>query len=229
MAWPLAWTIIAGTLPGLFAGVVIRVRYLPGPRAFKFFVGLVLLYLASRLLWQALRGSEEGRLLQAKFRAAGGLPAEAVVKTKSIGIRGIQYEFWGETFCFHPVSILALALVVGLIGGIYGIGGGAIIAPFVVAIIGLPVYTVAGAALLGTFVSSVAGVAGFELVGLTRLGAGVAVHPDWALGALFGLGGLFGTYVGARLQRYLPERRIRLLLGILIAGLALSYIGQFFL
>jgi uncharacterized membrane protein YfcA len=49
------------------------------------------------------------------------------------------------------------------------------------------------------------------------------------LGALFGLGGLFGTYVGARLQRYLPERRIRLLLGILIAGLALSYIGQFFL
>lgn len=229
MAWPLAWIIIAGTLPGLFAGVIIRVRYLPGPRAFKFFVGMVLLYLAGRLLWQGLRGSQEGRGLQAKFRAAGGLPAGAVVKTKSIGIRGIEYEFWGETFCFSPVSILALALVVGLIGGIYGIGGGAIIAPFVVAILGLPVYTVAGAALLGTFVSSVVGVASFELVGLTWLGAGASVHPDWALGALFGVGGLFGTYVGARLQRRLPERGIRLLLGILIGGLALSYIGQYFL
>ena len=98
-----------------------------------------------------------------------------------------------------------------------------------VVILGLPVYTVAGAALLGTFVSSVAGVAGFELVGLTSLGGGAVVRPDWALGALFGVGGLFGTYVGARLQKRLPERWIRLFLGTLIAGLAVSYVAQYFL
>jgi len=229
MVWPLAWTIVAGTLPGLFAGVVIRVRYLPGPRAFKFFVGLVLLYLAGRLVWQGLRGPQDGQALQARFRAAGALPGGAAVRTKSVGVRRIEYEFLGATFGFSPVSILALALVVGLIGGIYGIGGGAIIAPFVVVILGLPVYTVAGAALLGTFVSSVAGVAGFELVGLTSLGGGAAVRPDWALGALFGVGGLFGTYVGARLQKRLPERWIRLFLGTLIAGLAVSYVAQYFL
>jgi uncharacterized protein len=55
--------------------------------------------------------------------------------------------------------LFALALVVGLVGGIYGIGGGAIIAPFVAAIFGLPIYTIGGAALLGTFITSVAGVA----------------------------------------------------------------------
>jgi len=42
----------------------------------------------------------------------------------------------------------------GIIGGIYEIGGGAIVAPFFVAIIGLPVYTVAGAALMGSFINS---------------------------------------------------------------------------
>ena len=56
---------------------------------------------------------------------------------------------------------------------------------------------------------------------------GTAVRPDWLLGALFGVGGLAGTYVGARLQKYLPERWIRLLLGLLVTGVALNYIRQF--
>jgi uncharacterized protein len=43
--------------------------------------------------------------------------------------------------------------VVGVIGGIYSIGGGSIIAPFLVTVFGLPVYTVAGATLIGTFVT----------------------------------------------------------------------------
>jgi len=45
---------------------------------------------------------------------------------------------------------------VGIVGGVYGIGGGSIIAPFFVSFCGLPVYTVAGAALMGTFVTSIA-------------------------------------------------------------------------
>jgi len=122
---------------------------------------------------------------------------------------------------------LLLGLVVGLIGGIYGIGGGALIAPFLVVVVGLPLYTVAGACLLATFVTSIAGVAFFELLGFTSLGAGAAVRPDWALGALFGIGGLFGTYLGARIQKFLPERWIRLVLGVLVTGLAFGYIGQF--
>jgi uncharacterized membrane protein YfcA len=51
-----------------------------------------------------------------------------------------------------------LAFVVGIIGGIYGIGGKAIIAPFCVAVLPLPGYTVAGATLLGTFLTSILGV-----------------------------------------------------------------------
>ena len=45
MVWPLALAITIGTLPGVLVGYYIRVRYLPDPRAFKFFVGIVLLYI----------------------------------------------------------------------------------------------------------------------------------------------------------------------------------------
>ncbi|MEW6173754.1 MAG: sulfite exporter TauE/SafE family protein [Bacillota bacterium] len=245
MAWPLTWVVIIGTLPGVFAGALIRIRYLPDPRAFKLFVGLVLLYLGGRLLYEATgryrKGRQQQRALEKKFRervqqqkettksrVAAGLPAEAVVRTKSVSLKRIEYEFWGETFSFSTLTIFVLALAVGLIGGIYGIGGGAIIAPFVVAVLGLPVYTVAGAALAGTFLTSIAGVGFFEILAATSFGAGNMIRPDWALGALFGVGGLAGTYVGARFQKYLPEKWIRVLLGLLIIILAVRYITEFF-
>jgi hypothetical protein len=149
------------------------------------------------------------------------------VKIRSISTRRIEYDFWTETFAFRPLPVFLLSLAVGLVGGIYGVGGGAIIAPFLVAQFRLPIYTVAGAALLGTFATSIAGVTFFELLARTPMGADMAVRPDWALGALFGVGGLLGTYLGARMQRYLPENWIRLSLGIIVTSVGVSYIAEF--
>jgi hypothetical protein len=221
MAWPLTAAVTIGTLPGVFIGAIIRVKYLPDPRSFKFFVGIVLLYLGAKLLYELTGRSKKGR------DKPPGLDPEAVVKTKSISWRKIEYTFWGETFAFNPMALFALSLAVGLVGGIYGIGGGAIIAPFVVSVMGLPIYTVAGAALAGTFVTSIAGVAVFEVIARMAISQGQSVEPDWLLGALFGIGGLAGTYIGARLQKFIPEKFIRALLALLVTALALSYIIPF--
>jgi hypothetical protein len=80
-------------------------------------------------------------------------------------------------------------------------GGGAIIAPFCVAVLHLPVYTAAGTALFGIFLTSVVGVIFYSI--LTSAG-GISTSPDRALGFLFGIGGFGGMYVGARLQKYAP-------------------------
>jgi uncharacterized membrane protein YfcA len=216
LVWPIAWVLIAGTLPGVAAGAAIRVRYLPDARSFKAFAGCVLLYLGARLLYDAAR--------RAPIRVPR-LAGEAAVKTLVISAARIEYTFCGQTFVVRPVALGALSLIVGLVGGIYGIGGGAIIAPFLVSMLGLPVYTVAGATLTATLATSVVGIAAFEWIGST---GAAHVRPDWALGLLFGVGGLAGAYIGARMQRFLPEQWIRLLLGLLVGGLALAYIVQFF-
>ena len=117
-----------------------------------------------------------------------------------------------------------LAFLVGIVGGTYGIGGGAIIAPFCVAVFGLPIYTVAGAALMGTFLTSIAGVVFYSLIPAE---AGLSTHPDWLLGSLFGVGGFAGMYCGARLQKFVPQALIKLMLGVTILALALQYILQF--
>ena len=141
--------------------------------------------------------------------------------------RQVSYTFLGETFTFNAPALLGLALVVGLIGGTYGIGGGAIIAPFLAAVFQLPIYTIAGAALMGTFVTSVAGVGIY--VFLAPFFPQQNVAPDWVLGALFGLGGFLGIYLGARLQRFFPGTVIRVGLGLIITILALRYILGFFI
>jgi uncharacterized membrane protein YfcA len=236
MAWPLTWVVIAGTLPGVFLGYYVRVLYLPDPKEFKFFVGLVLLYIGIRLIKDLLGKAKPSgtKSVEERFRdkaneikkaqsakLAAGIPADAVVKTISINMKKIEYEFWGERFSFSTMGMFSLAAVVGIIGGAYGIGGGSIIAPFCVAFFRLPVYTIAGAALMGTFITSVAGGIFFSLIPATN---GVSAMPDWPLGILFGVGGFIGMYLGARAQKFIPQKFIKVMLSIVIVFLAVRYI-----
>ncbi|MGE5809308.1 MAG: sulfite exporter TauE/SafE family protein [Nitrospirota bacterium] len=242
MAWPLTWVVIIGTLPGVFIGYYLRILYLPDPRAFKLFVGMVLLYIGGRLLYEMTGSAQASKArmgeLDKKFaerariireqrhsQTAAGLPPDAVVRTITFNMAVIEYEFWGERFRFSVPAMFLLSFVVGVIGGTYGIGGGAIIAPFCVAVFHLPVYTVAGAALLGTFLTSIVGVFFYSVLPAS---GGLSTSPDWALGFLFGVGGFAGMYVGARLQKYMPQKFIKLMLGAMLVALALRYITQYF-
>ncbi|MBX9362916.1 sulfite exporter TauE/SafE family protein [Streptomyces sp. WAC04114] len=121
-----------------------------------------------------------------------------------------------------PRTLTGLALAVGVIGGVYGIGGGSLLGPILVGR-GLPVARVAPAALAATFATSLVGAAAYALLSLMSSGD---VAPDWWLGFACGTGGLMGGYLGARLQPRLPERALRLLLGALAAGLGAVYAAQ---
>lgn len=108
----------------------------------------------------------------------------------------------------------------GCVGGIYGVGGGAILAPILIGS-GRPASVVAPAALASTFVTSAAGVISFTILAAHQAGA---VAPDWPTGIALGLGGLAGGYTGARIQSRLPDALIRRLVGVLAVG-----VGGFFL
>jgi uncharacterized membrane protein YfcA len=115
------------------------------------------------------------------------------------------------------ISLLALA--VGVVGGIYGIGGGSLLAPVLIAS-GFSAYEVAPATLLATFLTSIAGIATFEVLQLTR---GGSIAPEWILGVSMGLGGFAGSYAGAHLQSRLPEASLRRLLGVIACLVAARY------
>lgn len=216
MVWPLTWVVVAGTLPGVIAGGFIRLHWLPDPKPFKAFVGCVLLYIGVRLVIDLVRAA------RGTVKAAPPPSEPFSVSVREWTWRRLVYRFQGEDHSCSIPGIFILSLVVGVVGGVYGIGGGAIIAPFFVAIYKLPVHTVAGATLMGTFVTSIAGVVFYQVI--APYYGQMSVAPDWLLGGLFGLGGFAGMYLGARMQRFVPAKWIKAGLALLLVYLAVRYL-----
>ena len=188
----LASVLIAGTLPGVIAGSVIRVELLPGPRVFDLVVAAVMIPLGT---WLALTRPPE--------------PDSPACPARTIPARTIP----------APILII-LAAVVGCVGGIYGIGGGVILAPILIGS-GQRASEVAPAALASTFVTSVAGVLTFTILSAHAAGS---VAPDWPTGVALGIGGLAGGYTGARIQSRLPDALIRRLVGVLVMAIGVFYL-----
>ncbi|WP_027360461.1 sulfite exporter TauE/SafE family protein [Desulforegula conservatrix] len=236
MVWPLTWVVIIGTLPGVLIGAIVRVAYLPNPKNFKLFAACVLFYIGIRMirdLTQKSNGDDKNKSeqrfqeLMKKHRTKSEETGVEIpsVKVLELSLSRIRYEFYGEEFNIPVWGIMSLSFIVGIIGGVYGIGGGAIIAPFFVSVFGLPVYTVAGAALMGTFITSIAGVAFYQAI--APYYPTVSVAPDWFLGILFGIGGMAGIYLGARCQKYVPAKAIKWMLGAVIVYTATKYLFDF--
>ena len=242
MVWPLTWVVVVGTLPGVFIGAFIRVAYLPNPTHFKLFAATVLFYVGLRMVRDLLKKntgnsnkisseqqSQEMVRCHQSMVTGPGMVDQAALKTVKVthfNLRRIGYIFYDEAFDISFLGIFTLSFIVGIVGGIYGIGGGSIIVPFFVTFFGLPVYTVAGAALMGTFVTSVAGVAFYQII--APFYPDISVAPDWLLGSLFGLGGMAGMYLGAYCQKFVSAKVIKSMLAGIIVFTATKYIAAFF-
>lgn len=123
--------------------------------------------------------------------------------------------------------LIALGVVSGVMGGVVGVGGGGVIAPVLALRTPLPVRLVAAATIAVSFCTTVVGLASYQVLAWTSApgAAGMDIAPDWALGAVFGAGGLLGSYLGARQRSWLNERAIRGLLGALLTVLAVVYLA----
>jgi len=220
MLWPLSKYIIIGTLPGVFIGAWVRVEYLPNPRNFKLFAGCILVFIGYRLFVDIVNKNKPTASEPSIMTANSSL---VVVMESSF--KKVCFEYNENIYTFKPLLVLILCFLVGIIGGIYGIGGGSIIAPFLVTFFALPVYTIAGAALSGTFVTSIAGVLFYHF--LAKFYPTLEVSPDWILGCLFGIGGLIGMYFGAKTQHLIPAKVIKGILCFSALFIAGKYIMDF--
>jgi uncharacterized protein len=119
-----------------------------------------------------------------------------------------------------PAAMLVvLAALTGCADGIYGIGGGSILAPILIGS-GRPAAEVAPAALASTFVTSLGGVITFIILSISH----GPVAPNWPTGIALGIGGIAGGYTGARMQSRLPDTAIRRTVGILATAIAAQYL-----
>lgn len=115
----------------------------------------------------------------------------------------------------------AIGLVAGLASGYVGVGGGFIMVPLMLSIIGIPMRKASGTSLIAVMILAIPGVIEQAIIGNINYLAGIAVV----------VGSVPGAVLGARLVTKVPERALRILFGcfLIVAAvmLALNEFGIF--
>ncbi len=108
-------------------------------------------------------------------------------------------------------KVLLSGGVVGLLTGILGVGGGFLIVPALVMLLGLPMQQAIGTSLVVIAMNSLAGFVGHW--GDAQL--------DMTALVVFVTAGLAGTFAGSRLAKRLPAAQLRTVFAVFVIGLAI--------
>ena len=118
-----------------------------------------------------------------------------------------------EGTAVQPWKLVLIGLAAGLLSGGFGVGGGIILVPLLVAV-GMDRHRAHATSLASIFPIAVAGAVTFALSGEVNLGLGVAV----------GVGGVIGSIVGASLMNRLSTRSLSIFFGLVLLGAGIRMI-----
>jgi uncharacterized membrane protein YfcA len=114
------------------------------------------------------------------------------------------------------VMVMASGAGVGLLTGFLGVGGGFLIVPALVMLVGLPIHEAVGTSLVVIAMNSAAGFVG-HLAGATF---------DWVIINSFVGAGIFGAFAGARLGRIVKPQQLRASFAMFVMALAIFLLAD---
>ena len=96
-----------------------------------------------------------------------------------------------------------IGMVAGILSGYVGVGGGFLMVPLMISVMGLSMKMASGTSLVAIILVATPGVIRHAMIGNVDFLAGIAIV----------LGSIPGAYLGAKLSKRVPERTLRLLFG----------------
>lgn len=147
-----------------------------------------------------------------RSRKAGALPVKRRQRT---WIHALPFKMKFRTSGLY-ISVfppLIVGACVGVLSAIMGVGGGFIMVPAMIYILGMPTKVVVGTSLL-----QIIAVTAFT----TLMHATTNYTVDMALALLLLIGGVVGAQIGTRIGVYLKAEQLRVLLAILVLGVCLK-------
>ncbi len=166
-------------------------------------LGLVGSYII-RDSWQKLRGGliPGGKIRKHRTRAfLSNLP--------------LQMEFPHSGVRHSVLLPFLLCVVVGLLTAIMGVGGGFMLVPMMVYVLGMPAHVAVGTSLFQIL---------FTCAGATLMQAGANHTVDFVLALLVAAGSTVGAQIGARLSHFLRGEQLMILLGVLALGVMVKMV-----
>lgn len=154
---------------------------------------------------------------------AAGVDASAAASLTSLGDAAAAAPTADDSSLSRKQLLqgVAIGLVAGLASGYVGVGGGFIMVPLMLSIIGIPMRKASGTSLIAVMILAIPGVIEQGIIGNINYLAGIAIV----------IGTIPGAVIGARLVTKVPERTLRLLFGcfLIVAAvmLVLNEVGIF--
>jgi uncharacterized membrane protein YfcA len=149
-------------------------------------------------------------------RGLVGRPQRQHVRKRSfLASLPLQIEF-PRSGVRHSVLVpFALCILVGLMTAVMGVGGGFLLVPMMVYVLGMPAHVAVGTSLFQIL---------FTCAGATVMQAGENQTVDLILVLLIAAGSTIGAQVGARLSRLLRGEQLMILLGALALGVMVKMV-----
>jgi uncharacterized protein len=169
-----------------------------------------------RLCYVVFLGTVGGLMLIESIRAlrrarAGVLPQRR--KHNWVHNLPFKMKFRVSGLYISVLPPLVLGALVGLLAAIMGVGGGFIMVPAMIYLLGMPTKVVIGTSLL-----QIIFVAGFTTV----LHATTNATVDLILALLLILGGVIGAQIGTRIGAKLRAEQLRIFLALLVLGVGIQ-------
>lgn len=184
---------------------------------------LVMLAAALIIGYSAINMFKKAFKLRSAGQPAAGVDAAAAASLTSSGDAAAAAPTADDSSLSRKQLLqgAAIGLVAGLASGYVGVGGGFIMVPLMLSIIGIPMRKASGTSLIAVMILAIPGVIEQGIIGNINYLAGIAIV----------IGTIPGAVIGARLVTKVPERTLRLLFGcfLIVAAvmLVLNEVGIF--
>lgn len=151
-------------------------------------------------------GERTGQVQGAHVREAQAAPARTTETAIAHEVQKSVNTLEAPMTAKRLLTGAAIGLVAGFASGYVGVGGGFLMVPLFISLLGITMKKASGTSLIAVVILAIPGVIMQTLHG----------NVDFVAGIAMAIGSIPGALIGASLIRYIPERKMRFLFGFFL-------------
>ncbi len=211
-----ALSLAAGGMIGGVLGPWLSTHYLTNAKSFKSDFGWMILAVSILMAWKLARQLMQARQADsASASLAGDPPGEMITKAGRFTLKRMDYTILGVEYSFSPIACFFAGLAIITIATIFGVGGGFLVSPFFIDVLGFPVFVAAGSSVLAVMFSATV-----ATVSYMRM----HVHLIWSLLLIEVAGMVVGSILGPKLSPRINENWLKSMLIVVLVFIGGLYI-----
>ncbi len=201
-----------GSIVGAIIGSTVSYKFLPDLKSYKPLFGVFTLVVAIKIIYDVFHTKKKREIkeIEDKITSVG----KSDLRTITLTFHKVEFEFTGKIYSFNPLIPATAGFVVAIVSSALGVGGGFLLVPFIVSVMGIPMFLVPGTSALSILITMVVSAGNY-----LKLGA----QLDMNLLGIEIVGIVLGSFLGPYLSKILKEKKLRLLLGILLLYIGFGY------